>query len=255
MLIALTRAISPRMADCELTHLERTPIDVARAEAQHEAYERALESLGCQVRRIDPLPEFPDSVFVEDTAVVLDEVALITRPGAESRRGETPSVEAALAPYRRLLRIEAPGILDGGDVLRMGRRIHVGLTGRSNLAAVEQMRTLLAPFDYEVTGVQVTGCLHLKTAVTQVDENTVLLNPAWVDRNALGGVEAIEVHPEEPMGANVLRVGEHLVYPEAFPRTRERLAARGHQPVTLDVSEVARAEGALTCCSLIFTAG
>jgi dimethylargininase len=253
MLIALTRAISPRMAECELTHLERTPIDVARAEAQHRAYEAALESLGCRVERIDPLPEMADSVFVEDTAVVLDEVALITRPGAESRRGETPSVAAALRAHRPLLSIEAPGILDGGDVLRLGRRLFVGLSRRSDARAVGQMQRLLAPLGYQVRGVEVHGCLHLKTAVTQLDDRTVLINPDWVDASSFGA-EAIEVHPEEPMAANVLRVGARLLYPEAFPRTRERLEARGYPVTTLDVSELARAEGALTCCSLIFSA-
>ena len=253
MLIALTRAVPPSIARCELTHLDRAPIDLALAERQHLAYEQALRDLGCAVQRLPPQPEMPDSVFVEDAAVVLDEVAVITRPGAASRRGETASVAAALAAHRPLLRIQAPGTLDGGDVLRVGRRILVGLSGRSNEEGVRQLRGLLEPYGYQVRGVAVDGCLHLKSAVTAVDDGTVLLNPRWLDPGALEEVERIEVHPEEPMAANALRVGDTVLFPEAFPRTRARLQAHGLRVATVDASQLALAEGALTCCSLIFT--
>lgn len=251
---ALTRAISPRIVECELTHLDRIPIDVAAARAQHTAYARALIALGCAVDEVEPAPDHPDSVFIEDTAVVFDELAVITRPGAASRRGETAAVEHALAPLRPIVRIEAPATLDGGDVLVVGKRVFVGRTGRTNEGGVVQLRAALAPYGYTVEAIEVTGCLHLKTAVTAVDDCTVLLNPAWIDAGALGGLDRIEVDPAEPMGANVVRVGDALLYGAAYPRTRARLEARGYRPLCVDASELAKAEGAVTCCSLVLRA-
>lgn len=250
---ALTRAVSPRIADGELTHLERHPIDVDAARAQHAAYARALEMLGCEVHEVDAAPEYPDSVFIEDIAVVFDEIAVITRPGAESRRGETLAVERALAPLRPLAHIAAPGTLDGGDVLVVGKRVFVGRTGRTNDEGVAQLRTALSPFGYTVEAVDVTGCLHLKTAVTAVDDLTVLVNPAWIAADALSGLERMEVDPDEPMGANIVRVGDRLLYGASYPRTLARLRARGHAPLCVDASELAKAEGAVTCCSLIIS--
>lgn len=252
--IAFTRAISPRLAECELTHLDREPISVARAEAQHRAYEAALRTLGCDVRRVEPAPQHPDSVFIEDTAVVFDEVAVITRPGAESRRAETEAVERALAPLRPLARITAPGTLDGGDVLVAGHRVFVGRTGRTNDEGITQLRTALAPHGYTVQAVAVTGCLHLKTAVTALDDRTVLVNPAWVDPGAFAPLAVVEVDRAEPMGANVLRIGDDLVHGDAFPRTVARLRSLGHRVTTVDASELAKAEGAVTCCSLVMRA-
>jgi dimethylargininase len=251
--LALTRAISPRLAEGELTHLERIPIDIESARAQHAAYARALATLGCDVREVDAAPEYPDSVFIEDTAVVFDEVAVITRPGAESRRGEIPGVERALVPLRPLAHITAPGTLDGGDVLLVGKRVFVGRTGRTNAEGIAQLGAVLAPFGYVVKAVEVTGCLHLKTAVTALDDHTVLVNPAWIAADALAGLARVEVDPTEPMGANVVRVGDALLYGAAYPRTLARLVARGYAPVCVDASEVAKAEGAVTCCSLILS--
>jgi len=252
--LALTRAISPLLAECELTHLERIPIDVANARAQHAEYSRALFALGCAVREVEPAPEYPDSVFIEDTAVVFDEIAVITRPGAESRRGETAAVERALAPLRPLVHITAPGTLDGGDVFVAGKRVFAGRTGRTDDEGIAQLRAALAPHGYSVEAVDVTGCLHLKTAATAVDDRTVLVNPQWIDRRALAGLDTIEVDPAEPMGANIVRVGESLLYGASYPRTRARLEARGFRPLCVDASELAKAEGAVTCCSLILRA-
>ncbi len=252
--IAFTRDVSPTITQCELTHLARSPIDVGVARHQHRAYEALLASLGCAVRRVTPAPEHPDAVFIEDTAVVLDEMAVITRPGAAARRDEVTAVADALAPLRLLTRIESPATLDGGDVLVIGRVVYVGETGRTNTEGVAQLRAVLAPVGYEVKGVPVSGCLHLKTAVTAVDETTVLLNPAWVDVAAFGAYRVLTVDEREPMAANALRVGEALVYGGSFPRTLERLHAAGFRPHTVDVSELAKAEGAVTCCSLIVRA-
>lgn len=253
-LVALTRAVSPAFDRCELSHLDRRPIDVALAERQHAAYEALLGELGCELQRLPAAPELPDSVFVEDTAVVVDELAVIARPGAPSRRGETSAVAAALSRYRPLVDISAPATLDGGDVLRVGRRLFVGLSARTNEAGIAQLTRHLAPRGYEVVGVPVGGCLHLKSAVTLVAGGVLLLNAGWVDSASLVGHERIEVDPTEPFAANALRVADTVVMPAAFPRTRARLEAAGIAVRTVDVSELAKAEGGVTCCSIVLAA-
>jgi len=253
--VAITREVSSALAACELTHQPRVRIDVDVARAQHHAYEEALAGEGCVIERLPAGPDMPDSVFVEDIAVVFDEVAIITRPGADSRRIETPAVEAALARYRPLRTIEAPGTVDGGDVLVVGRRVFVGLSSRTNADAAAQMLRILGPLGYTVSEVRVTGCLHLKSAVTAVDEHALLVNPAWIPHGAFDGYDLIDVDPAEPMAANALRLGEAVIYPLAFPRTGERLSTRGVRLHLVDASELAKAEGAVTCCSLIVQKG
>jgi dimethylargininase len=254
MLVALTRAVSPSLVDCELTHVSRTPISVEVAIAQHHAYERVLAEAGCTIIRADAAPDLPDAVFIEDTAVVFDEVAIVSRPGAPSRRAETAAVAEAVRPYRPLRPIGPPATIDGGDVLVVGREVFVGVSSRTNQAAVEQMRGILDARGYRVHAVAVAGCLHLKSAVTAVTGDTLLLNGDWVDRDQFAAFHLIDVDPAEPSAANVVRVGDLLIYPEAFPRTRERLARTGLPIRAVDVSELAKAEGAVTCCSLIFPA-
>ena len=251
-LIAITRPVSPAIERCELTNLDRVPIDLKRAIAQHDQYEETLKSLGVEVRALSEEPDMPDAVFVEDTAVVLDECAIITRPGADSRKPEIETVSRALASYRTLYTIQAPGRLDGGDVLVTGKRIWVGLATRSNQSAIDQMQVFLEPFSYKVWGVPVSGCLHLKSAITLVARDTLLINPAWVDQANFRGMQFIEVDPAEPYAANALLVGETVIYQPAYPKTRLRLEAAGIQTRLVDQSELAKAEGALTCCSLIF---
>lgn len=254
MRIAITRQVSPAMDRCELTHLARAPLDVTLAAAQHLAYERCLASLVGRVESLPPDSALPDSVFVEDAAIVFDELAVITRPGAESRRAETTVIAKTLEPYRSLTFIAAPGLLDGGDVLRIGQRVWVGLSGRSNAAGVQQLAGAVAPHGYTVEGVPVRDCLHLKSAVTQVAPDAVLLNPAWVDAAIFADLRSIEVAPSEPTAANALLIDEAVVYPSAFPETLRRIAALGSRVIALDVSEIAKAEGGVTCCSLIFEA-
>jgi dimethylargininase len=251
MPIAITRQVSPSISRCELTHIGREPIDPVRAARQHERYEQCLAALGCRVVRLPPEPDLPDAVFVEDTAVVVDERAVVTRPGAPSRRPETASVARLVARYRPTTAIEAPGTLDGGDVLRVDRRLWVGLTARSNPAGIDQLRTLLAPHGYSVDAVAVAGCLHLKSAVTQVGPEALLFNPSWVDPAVFTGLRCIPVDATEPHAANALLVGSGVIYPAAFPRTAERLEQAGIRLTPVDVSELAKAEGAVTCCSLI----
>ena len=250
--VVLTREIVPAIDRCELTHLARVPIDVEKAQAQHVVYERVLERLGCVVERLPAAPEMADSVFIEDIALVLDEIAIITRPGAPSRRAEVPEVEAAVARFRSCRRIEPPGTLDGGDVLAVGKAVFVGCSTRTNGEAVSQLRRLLAPFGYAVEPVVVRGALHLKSAVTAVGDSLLLVNRGWAPVDVLGAFELLETHPLEPHGANALRVGDSIVYPQAFPRTREVLERRGLDVRCVDMSELAKAEGAVTCCSLVF---
>ncbi|HEX2451553.1 MAG TPA: arginine deiminase family protein [Gemmatimonadales bacterium] len=255
MPIALVREVSPTLASCELTHLAREPLDIGRAGNQHRQYTDLLSRLGCEVHWIPEAPELPDAVFVEDTAVVVDEIGVISRPGAESRRPETPTMASVLARFRRIVAIAAPGTLDGGDVLRVGRTIYVGRSERTNADGVAQLERLLAPYGYRVRAVEVHGCLHLKSAVTEVAEGTLLYNPAWVDARAFAGHALLDIDPAEPFAANGLRIGPALVYPEAFPRTRARLEQRGIGIAAVDLSELAKAEGAVTCCSVVFERG
>ena len=252
MLIAITRQVSSSITNCELTHLERIPINLDRARLQHHAYEQTLRDLGVKVLSLPEEPDLPDSVFVEDTTIVLDECALLTRPGADSRQPEVGSVAVALAPYRKLYAIQSPGTLDGGDVLTVGRTIFVGLSSRSNQAAVEQMKACLSPYGYIIKGIEVTGCLHLKSAITQVGVETMLVNPAWVDKDDFPGMQFIDIDPFEPYAANALMVAGTVIYQPAFPKTLTRLETAGIHPLLVDESELSKAEGALTCCSLIF---
>jgi dimethylargininase len=251
-LIAITRQISPRFSECELTHLERQPIDLELARAQHRQYEAALRELGCDVISLPPEPDLPDSVFVEDVALTLDEAAVITRPGADSRKPEAASIARALAPYRTLFTIEAPGSMDGGDVLRVGKTVYVGVSSRSNRSGIEQLQGFLAPYGYTVKGVEVSGCLHLKSAVTQVSEDMLLINPAWVDRAMFGEMRFIEVGDGEPSAANAVWIEGSVIYPSSFPGTQRLLEEAGLRLKIVDATEVAKAEGAVTCCSLIF---
>jgi dimethylargininase len=252
MLVAITRQISPRFNECELTHLDRQPIDLELARAQHHEYEAVLRELGCEVISLPPEADLPDSVFVEDVALVFDEVAVITRPGADSRKPETASIAEALKPYRTLRTIEVPGTIDGGDVLCVGRTIYVGLSSRSNRSGVEQLQRILTPYSYTVKGVEVTGCLHLKSAVTQVSEDTLLINPAWMDRSIFGDMKFIEVDESEPSAANAVWIDNAVIYPSSFPKTQRRLEEAGLRLKIVAATEVAKAEGAVTCCSLIF---
>jgi dimethylargininase len=257
MLMATTREVSPAIQHCQLTHLPRTPIDLERARAQHAAYEWALVEAGCTVRRLHAGDDMPDSVFIEDIAVVLDEVAVVTRPGAESRRAEIPAVLDALTRaqglnFRPMTMIDEPGTVDGGDVLAVNRQVFVGKSRRTSAAGIDQLRMILGRAGYSVVAVPVKGCLHLKSAVTQVAPDTLLINGSWVPPDAFAGLELIDIHPDEAYAANALMVGDRVIYPTTFPRTRERLEQRGITVRAVDVSELQKAEGAVTCCSLIF---
>ena len=251
--VAIVREVPEALARCELSFVERTPIDLQLARRQHEAYAGALRALGCEVLQLRPLDEFPDSVFVEDTALVFDELAVLTRPGAPTRRGEVESIGQALASFRPLARIEPERTIDGGDVLRIGREVYVGRSARSNDEGIRQLSALLQPHGYRVHGVPTRECLHLKSAVTQVAPDTVLVQPRWLDEAGapFARYRRIEVDPSEEHAANAVLLEGGMLYPDCFPRTRERLEQAGIAPTTVDVSELQKAEGAVTCCSLL----
>ena len=255
MSLAITRPVPASLAQCELTHLERVPIDVARAAEQHRHYEEALRALGCTIHHAPAADDLPDAVFVEDVAVVLDEVAIVTRPGAETRRAERASIAAILSDYRPLQTIGAPGTLDGGDVLRVGKRLFVGLSSRTNEDGASQLARLVEPFGYTLERVQTTECLHLKSAATMLEPNRIICNPQWIDASVFDGLDVIHVDPEEPHAANVLRIGKTIIVAAAYERTAAELRGRGYSVCAVDVSELAKAEAGVTCCSLIIESG
>jgi dimethylargininase len=251
VLRAFTRPVPDSIQRCELTHVGRQPIDVGKARVQHSAYEHALSQIGCIVQSVAAAMTMPDSVFIEDTAVVFDEIAVIARPGIASRQAETDAVAAALARHRRLAAISAPATLEGGDVLRVGHDVYVGVSGRTNAAGTRQLAELVAPYGYRVHPVETRGCLHLKSAVTSAGEDLLVINPDWVDGRRFTGLRRIEVDAAEPFAANVVTAEGVVLCSAAAPRTRARLESRGLQVRVLDMSELAKAEGALTCCSLL----
>jgi len=252
MLTAITRKVSSSLAKCELSFIKREPIDMAKARTQHEAYENLLRELGAKVISLAEEPDLADSMFVEDPAVVLEEVAVICPLGTESRRAEAETIAKALEKYRRLEYVKLPGTLEGGDVLRVGKKIFVGSTARSNPEGIRQLAVIVERFGYEVTAVRVSGCLHLKSAVTSLGGNVLLGNRKWFQWERMAGFEWVDVDPSEPHAGNALRMGETVVFPASFPKTRGRIEEAGLKVVALDISELQKAEAGLTCSSLLY---
>ncbi len=252
MLTAITRAVSPAIVHCEISFIDRRPIDLSKAQDQHRAYETLLEKLGARVLSLPAEPTLPDSMFVEDPAIVLDELAVILPLGTASRRPEAASLAKALSSFRRLAYVTLPGTLEGGDVLRIGRKLFVGLTKRSNAEGLRQLASTLAPHEYEVIAVPVTGCLHLKSAVTHIGGHTLLANRAWFDAAPFAAYDWIDVHAAEPHAANALAFAGTIIFPASFPRTHARLEAQGFHVTPIDISELQKAESGLTCSSLLF---
>jgi dimethylargininase len=250
--LALTREVSRRISACELTFADRQPIDYERAVAQHRSYCETLQTLGYEVLGIPAEDSMPDCCFVEDAAIVLDELAIVTRMGSAARRAESAAVEAALAPHRSQVRMDAPATLDGGDVLRVGRTLYIGISKRSNPLGVEVVRLATAQHGYAIVPIEVRGCLHLKSAVSALDDETLIANPIWVDPKAFAGLEVLSVPSREPGAANVQRAGGHLIVHEGFPQTIEVLVKRGHRVRTVDVSEFLKCEAGVTCKSILF---
>ena len=252
MLTAVTRAVSPEINRCELGFLPRQEIDVAKAIEQHHCYEACLRELGVEVISLPAEPGLPDCMFVEDPAVVVNEVAVMTRMGVESRRAEANRLSTMLARFRPLKWLREPATLEGGDVLRLGSTLYVGLSARTNQAGIDQLAAILKPFGYTVHAVAVRGCLHLKSGCCAIGEHRILANRGWVDTSAFSGCEIIDVPPEEPAAANVLTIADTALVPAAYPRTAEMLEGLGWRVRRLDISELMKAEAGLTCSSLLF---
>jgi dimethylargininase len=253
MLIALTRSVSASIGECLLTYLTRESIDIDKAIQQHRAYEQSLRQLGVHVISLPAEPNLPDAVFLEDPAIVLDEVAVIALMGAVRRRPEVKSLVLALSRFRPLKFINAPATLEGGDRVRVDRTIFVGISGRTNRNGVSELQRVLGPYDYEVKPVEVSGCLHLTTACSYVGRNTMLLNRSWVDGTQFKDFEIIDTPAEEPWAANTVVIGDAVVLASAsFPRTRATLEERGFNVQVSDISELEKAEAGLSCMSLIF---
>ena len=249
---AITRGISAAMNRCELVHKERQVIDLELAQEQHAAYERVIENLGYQLIRLPVMASYPCSAFVDDTAVVLDELAIITRPGAESRRGEIESIAEVLGQYRTLVHMDAPCELDGGDVLRIDKTLFVGHSERTNRRGIEKLHGIVEPHGYNVRVVTVKGCPHLKAAASLVAPGAVLLNPDRVAPADFDGLVTINVAAGEPDAANTLLLSDHVLVPSGFPKTCRQLDALGIPLIELADSELTKAESGLSGCTLAF---
>ncbi len=253
-LVAVTRPPTEALARCELTYLDRQPIDITVALAQHRAYEACLSRLGAEVVSLAPEPDLPDAVFVEDVAVVLDQVAIITCPGAVSRRRERASIAAALKACRSVQHIAAPATVDGGDVLCVGNVLYVGRSTRTDAAGIAELERIAVPFGYVVQPVAVTGCLHLKSACSHVGDGVLLVNRNWIDAASIQDEQLVDVPPGEPNAANTLMVGDTVVAAVGFPRTVALLERLGRTVETVELSELRKAEAGGSCMSLIFEA-
>jgi dimethylargininase len=243
--VALVRRPGPRLDEGIVTHIERTPVDVALAIRQHEAYVAALAGHGWRIHPVPPADDCPDAVFIEDTVVACDALAVVTRPGAPVRRPETDAVEATVRELGlEVARIEAPAVLDGGDVLQVGTTVYVGLGGRTDAEGVRQLGALLSPLGRRVVGVPLRGVLHLKSAVTALPDGTLL---AWGDHVDLPA----RAVPEES-GAHVVPIGgSDVLIAASAPRTADLVASLGYTPVVVDISEYERLEGCVTCLNVL----
>jgi len=251
MTIAITRTPAASIAKCELTFIDRVAIDYAKAQAQHKAYCEALEACGVKVVRLPAADALPDSVFVEDTAIILDEVAIITPMGIASRRPEPALIEADIAKFRPTVHIDLPATIEGGDVMRLGKAIFVSPSTRTNIAGIEALRALAAPYGYNVTAVTLRDCLHLKSACTALDDHTILVNSAGVDTDLFEGYKLIEVAADEPGAANVVQANGSILLNSQYPKTGEIIEQHGYRVCAVDTSEFTKAEAAMTCMSLI----
>ncbi|MEJ8638601.1 dimethylargininase [Streptomyces sp. NPDC006475] len=246
---ALIRRPSPRLAEGLVTHIERTPVDAALALEQWQTYAETLREHGWETVETEPADDCPDGVFVEDTVVVFRNVALIARPGAESRRPETAAVEESLARLGCSVNwVWEPGTLEGGDVLKVGDTIYVGRGGRTNAAGVAQLRQVFEPLGARVVAVPISKVLHLKSAVTALPDATVIGYPPLVETPSVFP-RHLPV-PEESGAHVVLLGGGRLLMAASAPKSAELFADLGYEPVPVDISEFEKLEGCVTCLSV-----
>ena len=251
-IFALTHLPSPALEACQLTYLDRQPIDFKRARLQHANYCKALRDCGAEVRTLSVNTSLPDSAFIEDCAVILDELAVITSMGTQARREELAGIEPEVARLRPIKHISLPATLEGGDVLQIGKKLFVGHSPRTNKQGIQAFSAIVEPLGYQTIPVEVHGCLHLKTGCTALDDETVLLNPEWVDIEPFQEFKRISVPTSEPWGANVLRINKMLLMNAAFPETLDLVQNAGYKVRSVDISEFLKAEAGLTCLSLLF---
>ncbi len=252
MLLGLIHVVSPHLAAGELTYIDREVVDFALAQQQHEQYCQMLVSLGVELITLDVNSSLPDSCFVEDTAIVLDEIAIITSMGTTTRRSEPEGVKQELSKYREIVTIQLPATIEGGDVLRVGKTLFVGISSRTNTLAISELANIVKRFGYIVVAVPVTGCLHLKTACTAILDDVLLLNPAWIDTTPLQGYTLEYVATNEPWAANTIRVGNALCAQTDFPKTLERIQKFRDRVELLNISEFRKVEAGLSCLSILF---
>jgi dimethylargininase len=247
--LALVRPPSPRLADGIVTHIERTPVDVHLAMQQWRAYVDVLEANGWRTVEVPEAPDCPDAAFIEDTMVVYRDVAVIARPGADERKPEVSAAADTIASLGyRLVRIEAPGTLDGGDVLKVGDTIYVGRGGRTNAEGIAQLAAAFEPLGATVVTVPITKVLHLKSAVTALPDGTVIGWEPAVDDVAV--FPRFLAMPEEGGAHVVLLDDRHLLMSADCPQSAALLRARGFEPVEVDISEYVKLEGCVTCLSV-----
>jgi dimethylargininase len=252
-MIALTHVISPNIDQCELSFLERSPINYRRAVEQHEHYCDLLRDCGLEVIELSMNRSFPDSTFIEDTAVVFDELAIMASMGVESRRGEIPGVESVLGYYRDIKHIRLPATLEGGDVLSIENKVFVGISPRTNISGFETIKEILEPFGYQVIPLAVNGCLHLKSACVAVDDETLLVNPRWLDLQPLRDFRIIPVPEDEPAAVNSLWINSTICMHSGHQKTIDLLANLKFSIKVVDISELLKAEAGMTCSSMIFS--
>ncbi len=253
MLLGLTHVVSPKIDTGELTYINREAVDFALAQQQHEQYCRMLASLGVEVTMLDGNRNLPDSCFVEDTAIVLDEIAIITSMGTASRRSEPEAVEQELSKYRETISIQLPATIEGGDVLRVGKTLFVGHSSRTNMLAISALADIVKQFGYIVVPILVTGCLHLKTACTAILGDVLLVNSDWIDTAPLQSYTLVSVAPDEPWAANTIRVGDTICAQADFPKTLERIQKFSAHVELVNISEFRKVEAGLSCLSILFS--
>ena len=253
-LVAITHVPSPNMHRAERTFVDESDVDYELSLRQHAGYRNALERCGAEVIVLDVNRTMPDCVFVEDTAIVLPQLAVMMSPGAESRRGEPAGIEPALRQFREIKRIKPPATIDGGDVVTAGRTVYVGQSPRTNADGIRALRDTLAPFGYSVMGVPVRGCLHLKTACSALPDGRFLVNADWIDVSPLPADRLVSVPADEPWAGDVLVIESRIILADEFPHTAELLESFGFEPIPVTVSEFAKVEGGVTCLSLVFDA-
>jgi len=255
--IAVTRVPSRSIAHCEVTYVQRSPIDPDLARAQHRAYVDTLRDHGLTIIELPAEDALPDAVFVEDPVIVLDEVAVALHMGAPSRRPEVDSLVHAITPFRSVVRMDEHGTVDGGDVLRIGRTLYVGLSTRTDAAGLHALADVVGTCGHTVCPVRVHGCLHLKSACTWLGDR-LLMNPDWIDTAPFADLPRLRV--AEPWAADVLGLPDpaatgapaRIVMPASFPRTRDMLRHNGYDVRAVDVSELQKAEAGVTCMALVF---